>query len=239
MNNLYVNTSFFVGNYFSIPLPIPYSSISFQHLHRHRQLDCAAQQGCAIPTLRGKRETWTLNGVYVEHVSTTVKIEFHNIAYPCRPRFPLTCFSPLQNSYMVTSLSYISIPPRQKWVYQTEVLQQWRFQPQSGPYKSTKPGLLFFFGPQEKDPRNLVGPTSVPTKGWFSYNIPGVRPFVFYNLHSFLNLFEVCREPNPPSFVVEKPTGIPLTGQHLEQQFGQVMGLAPLPSLGRANHRWQ
>ena len=79
---------------------------------------------------------------------------------------------------------YISIP-LQKWVYKTEVLQQWRFQPQS-----TKPGLLSFLGPPKKDPRNLVGPTSVPTKGWFSYNIPGVRPFVFYNLHTFLRFVE-------------------------------------------------
>ena len=32
----------------------------------------------------------------------------------------------------------------------------------------------------------------------------------------------------------------PLTGQHLEQQFGQVMGLAPLPSLSpQRGHSWR
>ena len=33
---------------------------------------------------------------------------------------------------------------------------------------------------------NLVGPTSIPTKGRFSYNVPGIRPFFFYNFHAFL-----------------------------------------------------
>ena len=43
-----------------------------------------------------------------------------------------------------------------------------------------------FFETQRKNPRNLVGPTSIPTKGWFSYNIPGIRPFFFYNFYAFL-----------------------------------------------------
>ena len=33
---------------------------------------------------------------------------------------------------------------------------------------------------------NLVGPTSIPTKGRYSYNVPGIRPFFFYNFHAFL-----------------------------------------------------
>ena len=71
-------------------------------------------------------------------------------------------------------------------VYQIEVLQQRGSNLISGPYKSTIPGPLLFFGTQKKDPRNLVGPTSIPTKGWFSYNIPGIRPFFLYNFYAFL-----------------------------------------------------
>ena len=71
-------------------------------------------------------------------------------------------------------------------VYQIEVLQQRGSNLISGPYKSTIPGPLFFLRPKKKDPRNLVGPTSIPTKGWFSYNIPGIRPFFFYNVYAFL-----------------------------------------------------
>ena len=54
-----------------------------------------------------------------------------------------------------------------KMVYQIEVLQQRGSNLISGPYKSTIPGPLLFFGTQKKDPRNLVGPTSIPTKGDF------------------------------------------------------------------------
>ena len=52
-----------------------------------------------------------------------------------------------------------------KMVYQIEVLQQRGSNLISGPYKSTIPGPFFFLRPQKKDPRNLVGPTSIPTKG--------------------------------------------------------------------------
>ena len=52
-----------------------------------------------------------------------------------------------------------------KMVYQIEVLQQRGPNLISGPYKSTIPGPLFFLRPKKTDPRNLVGPTSIPTKG--------------------------------------------------------------------------
>ena len=165
--NLKVNTSFFVGNYFSIPLPSP----TLPHLAAHSRL-CFQNTGRVKAGLRLAR-TWG-HGFFGTNGLQPNGLEDFLWHVVRRPRPGLVSLD--------LSFAKLFVSEKPVSVYLYHQLQKWAYQPRSP----------LLFGAPKKDPRNLAQPQFLQ-RGDF----PTIFPAYDHLFSTIVILSQVCREPNP------------------------------------------